>query len=582
MLTRTTGNPTHDDVRAALDRILASDALRHSPQLIAFLRFIVETTLRGESGRIKGYTVGIEALSREEDFDPQIDPIVRVEAARLRRALIHYYNGPGATDDVVIDLPRGHYIPTFRRRPDSQESAFRKIFGIARGSLTAIPHSWCAAIAAIVLVLIGTTALTVFGRWNYQNWPNLASPTDQQLMSAFRAGNGLPVVSVQPFEAVGMPAVSTIALDRLRRRLIDALARFDEINVAFAAATAHAGATDNELVAEGPSASKYHIAAEYHGRGDLTFRLTDMGENTVVWVRTFDQTQFSLNSNADEGKIVHEVAATVARTFGVIHARERGKVNQDPRYACVLKMFDYLQGLDTGKYIQARACFERLTRLDPNFADGFAWLSLLYIREYQYERVDYPGDSRALDRALRAAHKAVALKPQSARAHEAMLGAYFARGDFAAAFAEGDTALALNPFDPATSTVYGMRLVVVGQYDRGVALLKEALTSSAWKPTWLNFYLFLAAYLKDDLAAATDYANQDVSEAYPLNFLARALTAAGNGNRDNAKQMIERLDILYPTFRPHLRDELQKFIPSAAIVDRMMHDLAAADLDVAK
>jgi hypothetical protein len=109
-----TSVPTDNDVRAALERVIASAALRDSKQLTAFLRFVVEATLRGESPRIKGYTVAIEALGKAENFDPQTDPIVRITAGRLRRALERYYGEDGATDSVIIDIPRGHYVPTFR------------------------------------------------------------------------------------------------------------------------------------------------------------------------------------------------------------------------------------------------------------------------------------------------------------------------------------------------------------------------------------------------------------------------------------------------------------------------------------
>jgi adenylate cyclase len=109
-------DPLADEVYAALDRIIASDGFRQSPQLAAFLRFVVEATLRGESERIKGYTIATEALRRGDNFDPETDPIVRVEAARLRRTINRYYAGPGAMDSVVIELPRRGYIPTFRRR----------------------------------------------------------------------------------------------------------------------------------------------------------------------------------------------------------------------------------------------------------------------------------------------------------------------------------------------------------------------------------------------------------------------------------------------------------------------------------
>ena len=108
--------PSGTEIRAALGRMVASESFRTCPRLAAFLRFVIEATLRGESAHLKGYTIAVEALGRSGDFDPQQDPIVRVEAGRLRRVIQHYYAGPGAKDLLVIDVPRGHYIPTFRYR----------------------------------------------------------------------------------------------------------------------------------------------------------------------------------------------------------------------------------------------------------------------------------------------------------------------------------------------------------------------------------------------------------------------------------------------------------------------------------
>src|SRR5471032_948048 len=84
------------EIRAALALVIASARFRACPRLTSFLRFVVEAWLAGRSGRVKGYTVGVEAFGRPDSFDPQIDPIVRVEATRLRRALDRYYAGEGA------------------------------------------------------------------------------------------------------------------------------------------------------------------------------------------------------------------------------------------------------------------------------------------------------------------------------------------------------------------------------------------------------------------------------------------------------------------------------------------------------
>ena len=107
--------PSANEARGALDRIAASEAFCGSPQLVAFLRYVVEATLRGEQDRIKGYTIAVEALGRRDDFDPQDDPIVRVEAARLRRAMHKYYENGGKHDPLQIELPVGTYVPIFRR-----------------------------------------------------------------------------------------------------------------------------------------------------------------------------------------------------------------------------------------------------------------------------------------------------------------------------------------------------------------------------------------------------------------------------------------------------------------------------------
>src|SRR5437879_3586550 len=106
--------PTTEEIRATVERMVTSDVFSRSPQLGAFLRFVVEAGLRGKSDRIKGYTIGVEVLRRDQSFDPQADPIVRVEATRLRRTIERYYSGPGAHDTIIVDLPRGSYIPTFR------------------------------------------------------------------------------------------------------------------------------------------------------------------------------------------------------------------------------------------------------------------------------------------------------------------------------------------------------------------------------------------------------------------------------------------------------------------------------------
>src|SRR5450432_2765189 len=103
-----------ETVMAQLGRILKSPALATSPSLCRFLRFIVEETLAGRSGSIKEYSLGVNVFGRGDEFNPRLDPIVRVQARNLRGRIDKYYSGEGARDPIVIELPKGAYVPVFR------------------------------------------------------------------------------------------------------------------------------------------------------------------------------------------------------------------------------------------------------------------------------------------------------------------------------------------------------------------------------------------------------------------------------------------------------------------------------------
>ncbi len=102
-------------IKLALQDILASAGFANSSQLSNFLTFIVNKTLDEKELEIKGYTIGVDALGRPDDFDPQVDPSVRVMAGRLRQALENYIRDTdGFTlegENVKIQLIKGSYIP---------------------------------------------------------------------------------------------------------------------------------------------------------------------------------------------------------------------------------------------------------------------------------------------------------------------------------------------------------------------------------------------------------------------------------------------------------------------------------------
>ena len=99
-----------------LERIVSSRLFSRSDRLCRFLRFAVDTALRGEADRVKEYVVGSEVFGRGSSFDPRVDPVVRVEARRLRSRLKDWYQGEGGRSRVIIELPTGSYSAVFHER----------------------------------------------------------------------------------------------------------------------------------------------------------------------------------------------------------------------------------------------------------------------------------------------------------------------------------------------------------------------------------------------------------------------------------------------------------------------------------
>lgn len=106
-------------VRAQLERILHSAAFVRSGRISRFLRFAVDQALDGRSDELKESLLGVEVFDREPSYDPRTDPIVRVEARRLRSKLTAYYEREGRHDDIVIEIQPGGYVPRFARRAGS-------------------------------------------------------------------------------------------------------------------------------------------------------------------------------------------------------------------------------------------------------------------------------------------------------------------------------------------------------------------------------------------------------------------------------------------------------------------------------
>jgi tetratricopeptide (TPR) repeat protein len=478
-------------------------------------------------------------------------------------------------------MTRGSYVPAIRRRVENEASVDppRSVTDILRdllrNRLVLVP---LAALAAVGIVIAAVIAL----RGGYDASRSAGTtPPPPGFDGPLRPGNGMPTLLIHPPQILrGQNASGTGGIpliDKLRA----ALARFETVNVAIDQSRAAAGSAaptspaDYQLISTG----------EYRddGTADVRFRLLDVAEGTVLWSRSFERLRIGADDTATEDRLARQVAMTLLPPFGVVRANERRKqlAGQagDPRNRCIVETSESLRSFDPIQHSRARTCLEALTTRDPGFALGFSYLAALQTREFQYG-FGAPGmpDPALLDRALRAARQGVELSPESARGYQMLSTVLFARRDLPAAFAAGDRAIALNPYDMTILSDYGGRLIASGEIDRGMEMLNRAAEEGAVRASWYHFYLFLGSYLKGDIATAARHAALGNTESFPPGLVAKALVAASDGNREAARKSYDELVALRAAWRDKPREELARLFPAPEIADRLARDLANAGL----
>ncbi|HKE28533.1 MAG TPA: tetratricopeptide repeat protein [Bryobacteraceae bacterium] len=109
--------------RQQLARILASRTFQQADRLKRFISFIVEETIAGRGNQLKEFLLGMEVFGKDSRFDPRTDPLVRVQARRLRVRLARYYTDEGQDDEILIELPKGGYAPVIKRNQPSPKRA---------------------------------------------------------------------------------------------------------------------------------------------------------------------------------------------------------------------------------------------------------------------------------------------------------------------------------------------------------------------------------------------------------------------------------------------------------------------------
>jgi adenylate cyclase len=251
-------------VSEALARVIASRAFRASARRKRLLGFLVEQTLAGRADRLKPYAIAVDGLGCDETFNPQIDPLVRLEVGRLRRDLEHYYLTDGRDDPLRITIPKGGSVPAFERRGPPPEATPQAVT-----PPPPVRRRWLAPGAVLLTLTLGLAGAFGF----------LARSGGDQVRRSARGAE--PAVLVMPLEAAGDEGGRLLA-SGLTGELIATLMRFDALQVFAGVPPGQGGA---ELPAAAAGAPVYVVAGSVHrapSRLRVTVHLTDHASKQVL------------------------------------------------------------------------------------------------------------------------------------------------------------------------------------------------------------------------------------------------------------------------------------------------------------
>ncbi|WP_170333502.1 hypothetical protein [Ruegeria arenilitoris] len=524
---------SEQDIREQLSRLLKHPDFAATPQRRAFLTYVVDEYLAGRADQIKGVSIAMSVFDRDASFDQQVDPVVRLEARRLRQDIDGYYAGPGRNDPIRLSIPKGGYSPRFERveivEPHSQDDPNTSVEPEQR-------FRWPYLVASFGL-LLGLILFAVV-----QN--TLATGRDPELP------NG-PVIAVLPFTSPD-DAQETLA-DGITQQLTTELVRFRDLWILpLGTVSRYRQQEMDPQQLRDEFGTDFALEGSVLETGDqvtLSARLIDLNEGRYSWVRSYTVGQSPGEIYAAQDQIVRDVTGQLAGKYGLLTQGAMQTAARTPpgnrdAYDCVLDYYSYQITINLERHGDVLACIQNAVKQDPGYAEAWAVLSNLYLQQIRFNL----GGDRAeiLASADMAARKAIQSDPNLAAGHLMLANMRFVTGDIEGFKQAGQAAVALNPNDAAVLAHYGMRLAFGNDWDEGLAIVDRAIALNPVHPHWYHFprvfYLFDQGEYEDALTVL----DRIDMPGFFWTHLWRAALSVEAGDQQQAKTALDRLLELQP------------------------------------
>lgn len=553
-------------VEAALEQLTSWPGLSRSPQLAKFLNYIVKAKLRGDEGAIKAYSIAVDVFGRPQSFDPQTDPIVRVQARRLRAALDEFYAGEGSGSPVRIYLPVGRYVPEFRYRDDSGapdappapalprevppqlKRRIRERVGLSDWMLYAL------------LLVVGLGIAVVLTQVLTPRPVRIEVPESPTIGIA-------EFTAIQPSEARATTSVAGLALE-----LVTDLQLFDDINPSY---MLRAG----EPADGGPEYLLTGIARQENGAVKITASLRRRGNDTALWSSTQSVPADRLESSIDD--LSQVFADQLGSHRGPLFVDANRWLDANPNIAgnettflCGLLFTRYRDSAQVADAARARDCLSSvLAKGDDALALALrAGLLLDDARATQPLGLDpepLAEAGRLLAQAVKLDATASTIWRENAR--------YLYRADrISEAEAAYASALQLNPANLDARAGYGRMLSVRGPSQHGKAMASEALDRAIAPPHWYYAAPAINALRDDDDKAVIAYCDRLASGDAELASVLGTVAAYRSGDESALNRYFAQLLDVTRFRRFGILPVLRQRLPDAALVEEIARQLKSA------
>lgn len=521
---------------------MTSGPFQQSHRRQRFLEYIVNEALEGRVDRLKGYTIGIEIFDKPTTFDPLTDPIVRVEAARLRDKLREYYEREGQSDLVRIEMPKGSYAPHIEFRPSIAEEPVTEAIAAKPADHPSGPALlrrpiWIAGAvtSALLLLLVG---------WSVSRPPSM-TPISQK-----------PSLAVLSFENIGGDPSWRRLADGLTQDITTDLSQSKDLLVVARNSTEIYRGKAIDIRDVGRELGVRYVLQGSIQPGDSRIRIsvqlidTRSGEN--VWSTRYKRPVADIFEVQSD--VTDSIAATLAGSEGAMAQAERKLIRRKP--PSVLMAYDhYLLGVEAKHggasggvtkegLDEAERRFLKALEIDPQLARAYVGLS--YVYEYRLDlSIGVPAENGA--RLVEFANKAVALDPNDAEAQMVLGHAFSYQGLADQALQQFARAEALAPSNADVLILIAWYLPQLDQSQRAVALVERALRLNPNYPAWYNQGLRYVYFFGGAFDKAVKFVKL-VPNPNPLDYAFLALASAMLDDMPAAKAAAAELHRRDPTW----------------------------------